>query len=286
VAVIDDDDDFAAVLQDVLADERLGFVRVPTGSDAVEALFVARADVVVLDLRGVGDSGGLDLLRDVRADPRLARLPVLVCSADVDLLRRHAEALAGLPNVAVLEKPFAIHQLTATLGRLLAGAPSFPPAAVGRPDPAAVAALDALLERIGRGLDWAVTDAWVPDAHPGLLRCPSSWSGAPELEPFSVVSRHIRLPFGGGLPGRVWASGVPHWASDLAVDLNFPRLPTAQRVGLVSAAAVPVVVGDSIAGIVAGYSARHRPSDPDALAALGSASAEAGPLLRGAAGMP
>jgi CheY-like chemotaxis protein len=285
VAVIDDDDDFAAVMEAVIVDEGMGFVRSTAGPDAVEALAAAHADIAVLDLRGVGDNGGIDLLRDIRAEPRLTRLPVLVCSADVDQLRRRAEELSSVPHVAVLEKPFGIDLLTATLARLLAGAPTFPPAAAGRPDRAAVAALGTLLERIGRSLDWSVTDAWVPDTRPGLLRCAAAWSASSDLEPFVVVSRRIRLPFGGGLPGRVWASGRPHWAADLAGDLNFPRLPTAQRVGLVSAAAVPVTVGEAIAGIVAGYARRVRAHDPGALEALAAAADEAGPLLRAAAGM-
>jgi CheY-like chemotaxis protein len=287
VAVIDDDDDFAAMVEAVLADEGMDFLRSPSGSGAVQALAAAHADVAMLDLRGVGDAGGLDLLGQIRAEPRLARLPVLVCSADVDLIRHHAEELAAVPNVAILEKPFGIDQLAATIARLIAGAPSFPPAAAGRPDRRAVAALGTLLERVGRTLDWSVTDAWVPDTSRGLLRCASAWSSQPDLEPFAVVSRRIRLPFGGGLPGRVWASGRPHWAADLANDLNFPRLPTAQRVGLVSAAAVPVVDGDAIVGIVAGYATGPpRPRDAAALEALVAASASAAPLLRGAAGHP
>ena len=147
-----------------------------------------------------------------------------------------------------------------------------------------MAALDDLLARIGRTLDWSITDAWVPDSRPGMLRCAATWTSAPELEPFALVSRRIRLPFGGGLPGRVWASGRPAWEEDMASDMNFPRLPTAQRVGLVSAAAVPVMVRDEIVGVVAGYSTRRRAPDATALASLTAAAAEGGPMLPAAAG--
>ena len=204
------------------------------------------------------------------------------------MLREHAGELAALPNVASLEKPFRIDALIGALDRLLTGTTALAPAASGRrrPDATAVAALEGLLGRIGRSLDWSVTDAWVPDSRPGLLRCAGTWTSAQELEPFAVVSRRIRLPFGGGLPGRVWASGRPAWAEDLASDLNFPRLPTAQRIGLVSAAAVPVTLDGQIAGIIAGYSTRERAQDGSALADLVAATQEAGPMLRAAAGLP
>ena len=99
-----------------------------------------------------------------------------------------------------------------------------------------------------------------------------------------MVSRRIRLPLGGGLPGRVWASGRPAWAEELGSDMNFPRLPTAQRVGLHSGAAVPVWVGESIAGIVAGYSTRRRAPDPAALDRLAQEAEVTGPILRAGAG--
>jgi CheY-like chemotaxis protein len=284
VAVVDDDAEFVAMMEVLLEEEGMHFVRAPIGPAAVEGLVAAHADVAVLDLHGVANEGGLDLLRRIRGDPRLAGLPILVCSADIRLLRDSAADLAALPRVASIEKPFRIDALIGTLARLLAGRASYPPVPSGRPDRAAVTALEELLARIGADLEWSATDAWVPDTRPGMMRCAATWTSEPSLEPFAAVSRRIRLPYGGGLPGRVWASGRPTWAEDLASDLNFPRLATAQRVGLVSAAAVPAMDGDDVAGVIAGYAATPRPADPDALARLASVAAGATGLLRAAAG--
>jgi len=272
------------MMEVLLEEEGMQFVRAPIGPLAVEGLVAAQADVAMLDLHGVATEGGLDLLHRLRADPRLAQLPILVCSADIRQMRDRAAELAALPRVASIEKPFRIDALIGALSRLLAGTASYPAAAIGPPDRAAVAGLEELLERIGVDLAWSVTDAWVPDARAGMLRCAATWSSEPSLEPFALVSRRIRLPYGGGLPGRVWASGRPTWAEDLASDLNFPRLPTAQRVGLVSAAAVPVMDGDDVAGVIAGYAATARPVDPDALDRLTTMAAGATRLLRAATG--
>ncbi|MGH2418632.1 MAG: GAF domain-containing protein, partial [Candidatus Limnocylindria bacterium] len=283
VAVLDDDDEFVAMMEVLLTEEGFDFVRAPLGPDVVNWLGASGPDVAVVDLRGVSEGGGLEIVRRIRADPRLAAMPVLVCSADIDLLRARAADLAAVRHVASLEKPFRIDAVIGALGRLLSGAAAAP-VARGRPDPGAVASLAATLERIGRSLRWAVTDAWVPDTRPGMMRCAAAWASTPELEPFARLSRRIRLPYGGGLPGRVWASGRPTWAEDLAGDMNFPRLPTAERVGLVSAAAVPVMDGDEIAGVVAGYATRARKRDAAALDLLREAASESVEQLRAAAG--
>jgi len=284
VAVIDDDDEFASLMEALLEEEGYAFSRPDVGAaDLAEAVAAAKPDVVVLDLRGVYDGGGLALLGRLRAHRALARLPVLVCSADIHLLRANAAELAGMPGVAALEKPFRIEALMGALERLLAG--TVDPPAVGTPDPEALPAVGELLARLGDTLRWPALDAWVPDPRPGMLRCPSAWVASARLAAFAQVSRRTLLPFGGGLPGRIWVSARPAWVEDLAGDMNFPRLPTARRCGLVSAAGVPVTEGDQIVGVVAVYDQRLRRRDDAALDRLHEGARVAGPLLRAAAGL-
>ena len=71
--------------------------------------------------------GGVAMIEAIRAHPKLSRLPVLVCSADIQLLREEAGALAALENVAALEKPFRIDAL-AGAQRLRPGQPPDAPA--------------------------------------------------------------------------------------------------------------------------------------------------------------
>lgn len=283
VAVLDDEPDFVDLMEEVLGDEGYRCIRMPL-ADPIEALAAARADVAVVDLRGViAGGGGIGVLELVRADPRMATLPLLICSADVLQLRELAGQLTRLPHVALLEKPFRIEALTGVLARLLAGA-SHIPAVGGRADPNVAATLEAWLGRLGRSLRWAAVDAWVPDQRPGMLRCAAAWVAAAQLEPFAQVSRRTRLPAGAGVPGRVWVSGRATWIEDLLGDLNFPRLLAARKVRLVSAAAVPVMDGDEVVGVVAGYDTRLRRGDSRSLDRLRQAVVDAAPMFRAASG--
>jgi CheY-like chemotaxis protein len=281
VAVLDDDQVFAELMHALLEEEGYTYVALPAGSDAVEVLATHPSDVVMI---GVRPAGGIDMVHRIRAHPSLATTPLLVCSTDVHELRDHAAQLASLDNVAALEKPFRIDTLTGALERLLAGA-VHPQPAPRAPDADAAAELGAFLAGIGTSLRWPALDAWVPDVRPGMLRCVASWTASTRLAPFAQVSRRTLLPFGGGLPGRIWASGRAAWIEDLSDDLNFPRLRSARRAGLVSAAAVPVMDLGEIVGVVAGYDQRLRTVDKVELERLRTAAAEAGPMLRGAAGL-
>lgn len=284
VAVIDDDEEFSSLMEALLEEEGYGFVRPEIiGADPAEAVVSSGAEVVILDLRGVYEGGGLVLLGRLRAHEALADLPILVCSADIQLLRNHAADLAAMDGVAALEKPFRIEALVGALERLLAG--SVHPPAVGHPDPAASTSIGQVLARLGEALRWPAIDAWVPDVRPGMLRCAASWVGSTRLTAFAQISRRTLLPFGGGLPGRIWASARPAWVEDLALDMNFPRLPTARRAGLVSAAGVPVIERDQLVGVVAFYDQRVRRRDDAALERLQDAARDTGTLLRAAAGL-
>jgi CheY-like chemotaxis protein len=283
IAVVGHDEEFAELMQALLEEEGLAYLGVPASDvDPVTALAASDADAAIVTLRPLDD--GVQFVERIRAHPRMRRLPILVCSADIQLLRDQAGALAAIDDVAALEMPFRVEALAGTLERLLAGS-LHPPTAISTPDAAADAALEALLARLGIALRWPVIDAWVPDARPGMLRCAAAWAASDRLSAFAGISRRTLLPFGGGLPGRIWVSGRPAWVEDLAGDLNFPRLPTARSAGLVSAAAVPVLDGGEIVGVVAGYDQRLRAWDLAELERLREAAAEAGQTLRAAAGL-
>ena len=281
VAVLDDDREFAELMHALLEEEGYSCVTLSAGSDAIEVLATQPSDVVMIGLR---PSDGIGVVHRIRAHPRLAALPLLVCSTDVQELRDHAAELASLDNVAAMEKPFRIDALTGALERLLAGA-FHPQPSPADPDADAAAELGTWLARVGTSLRWPALDAWVPDARPGMLRCVAAWTASARLAPFAQVSRRTLLPFGGGLPGRIWASGRAAWVEDISDDLNFPRLPSARRAGLVSAAAVPVLDGGEIVGVIAGYDQRLRSRDFAELERLRAAAAEVGPMLRAAAGL-
>ncbi len=282
IAVLDEDEEFAELMQVLLEEEGLASVcpEMPDG-DIIATIAGCHADAAIIGLRP--PEGGVELIERIRSHPELRHLPILICSADIQLLREQAGALAAIENVAALEKPFRIDALAGTLERLLAGTLR-PPSLGSSPDPAAVAELESQLKRLGTALRWPVLDAWVPDGRPGMLRCAAAWAASERLNAFAQVSRRTLLPFGGGLPGRIWVSGRAAWIEDLSGDLNFPRLPTARHTGLVSAAAVPVHDDGEIVGVIAGYDQRLRSADASELDRLQAAVADAGQVMRAVAG--
>ena len=61
---------------------------------------------------------------DVRPDPSLSGLPVLVCNADSEGLNQIAERLSETQHVETLTKPFSIDGLTDAVDWLLGQAVS------------------------------------------------------------------------------------------------------------------------------------------------------------------
>ncbi len=280
VAVLDDDAEFAAVLAALLEDEGMDaeLPRLPQRGDIADVLAGGSYRLAIVDVHGVV-GGDIAAIERLRADGRLAEMSILVCSADIQLLRDNASRLAALPRVLAVEKPFRTEVLSGLLERLLrAEVPMHPsPPAI---DAGVVAEVEGWVADLGRRISWPVLDVWVADRRPGLLRCIAAHTGTAAFEPFATLSRRTHLPIGGGIPGRVWVSGRPAWIEDLATDLNFPRLGTARRVGLVSAAAAPVIDGQVTIGVVAAYTTLRRPNDARIADELTRAAAGAVDLFR------
>ena len=261
VAVLDDDADFAALMATLLEDEGMHAERpeLPSAGDIGEVLAAGSYQLAIVDVHGVA-GGDVSVIERLRTDDRLADMPILVCSADIQLLRDNATRLSALPRVLAIEKPFRLEILSGVVERLLHGDAGrvAPPSTI---DARVVREVEAWIAELGGRISWPVLDVWVADVRPGLLRCIATYTRTAAFEPFASLSRRTHLPIGGGIPGRVWVSGRPAWIEDLATDLNFPRLGTARRVGLVSAAAAPLVDGNVTIGVVAAYTTMRRAHD-------------------------
>ncbi len=122
VTVINDSPEFLEPMGDFLEGER--FAASLIDGDDISSLEPIRAtdpELLIVDLRLQGaEISGWDILQAARADPQLGRLPVIICSADAGELRERAEAMAQMPGVEVLMKPFALDDLEVLVRRLLA----------------------------------------------------------------------------------------------------------------------------------------------------------------------
>jgi two-component system cell cycle response regulator DivK len=108
VLIVDDDERNAKLARDVL--ERAG-MRTLSASTGAEALALAREhlpDIVLMDLR-LPDLGGGEAARQLAADERTARIPVVAQSA-----MRREEAAPWLRDAAFagyVEKPIDVREL-------------------------------------------------------------------------------------------------------------------------------------------------------------------------------
>jgi CheY-like chemotaxis protein len=83
-----------------------------TGEDALSVLEECAPDAVVLDVRLPGIDG-LDVLRRLRAQERLAEVPVVLCSAHADA--DECDVATNDPHACFLAKPYHPNELIDTL---------------------------------------------------------------------------------------------------------------------------------------------------------------------------
>ncbi len=102
------------------------------GKTALAAILETGPDLVILDVMLPGRSG-FDILRDLRADPRQGRLPVLMLTAKGQ--QRDREAAERLGADLFMTKPFSNAELREAVRRLAGREtpPEAPPAPIPTP---------------------------------------------------------------------------------------------------------------------------------------------------------
>jgi|SRR5581483_4074989 len=116
--LICDDDERLRELMRVTLEPDYECIEAPDADAALELFRTARPAVALLDVMLPGKSG-IELLREVRADPEITATPVIVVSAWTRETDRDAASDAGAD--AFLGKPFEIDELRRTVGDLLTG---------------------------------------------------------------------------------------------------------------------------------------------------------------------
>ncbi len=117
VLVVEDDPSVRGLLQTLLSAEGYGVV---TASDGLAGLVKATSNhpsLVLLDLM-MPDLGGVRVLEEMREDPELADIPVIVVTGKIDAIPGMRDLL-GDENVFL--KPFAVGELLARVGAVTGG---------------------------------------------------------------------------------------------------------------------------------------------------------------------
>ncbi|MCB2124707.1 MAG: response regulator [Rhodobacteraceae bacterium] len=118
VLLIEDEPHIAEAIRYILARDGWAVASHAEGQGALEAIRREAPDVLVLDMMLPGRSG-IDILEDLRADPALSGIPVLVLSANGQGEARMAAEGAGAARF--IAKPFANADIVAAV-RQMAGA--------------------------------------------------------------------------------------------------------------------------------------------------------------------
>jgi CheY-like chemotaxis protein len=119
ISVINDNPEFLELMGDILGEDSGFAVTLHDGEETgIDTVREADPDLIIVDLL-LGGASGWELVTLSRADPTLAEVPIIVCTADVAQLRRRSGELAAIGNVHVLQKPFGIDDLLGTIDRLL-----------------------------------------------------------------------------------------------------------------------------------------------------------------------
>jgi CheY-like chemotaxis protein len=121
ITVVNDNEAFLELVRDILEDDRYEVTTIDGDrSDALARIKASRPDVLMIDLRfGAEGLHGWDIAIEVRREPSLSGLPVLVCSADLEALSHIADRLSETQRVETLTKPFSVERLIGSLDQLI-----------------------------------------------------------------------------------------------------------------------------------------------------------------------
>lgn len=115
--VVDDFSTMRRIIKNLLHD--LGYANVTEADDGTSALPILKAggiDFLITDWNMPG-MPGLELLKQVRADPRLAKMPVLMLTAEAKREQIVAAAQAGVSGYVL--KPFTAAILKEKIDKVL-----------------------------------------------------------------------------------------------------------------------------------------------------------------------
>ncbi len=137
-----------------------------------------------------------------------------------------------------------------------------------------------ILKAVCETMGWDMGAMWLVEPDQSILRCEAAWlAKSVPAEDFVAATCASQFRSGGGLPGRVWASGKPAWLPDVAKEPNFPRAPMAAKAGLHAAFAFPIAIGDEVLGVIEFFSREVRPLDAELLDMMADVGIKVGQFL-------
>lgn len=119
VTVLDDSPELLELFGDILRFDGVE-ASLFSASATLSEIEASAPDVLVMDLRLAPDRlSGMEMIRLIRAHRALSGVPIIVCSAVIEDMRQHEDALSRIPRCFVLGKPFSLDELESCLSEAL-----------------------------------------------------------------------------------------------------------------------------------------------------------------------
>lgn len=106
ILVVDDDPPILTLMKNILREYDLEAILADSGPSAIELARTERPDLILLDLKMPGMSGG-ETVRAIRSEPEMSQVPILILSGE-PLARREIEAVGA---DGAVQKPFELSEL-------------------------------------------------------------------------------------------------------------------------------------------------------------------------------
>lgn len=116
VMVIEDEDNIAIALDFLLTRDGHDHCRLTTGAGALDEMRRQRPDLVLLDVM-LPEVSGYQIVQDLRADPGLRQVRVLMMTARGSVMERRKGMALGADGF--IAKPFELAELRAEMARVL-----------------------------------------------------------------------------------------------------------------------------------------------------------------------
>ena len=123
ILIIDDDPDITEAMKVVLENKGYQVASAAGGADGLERMKQEKPDLVILDVMMSTSSEGFVISREIKSDPDLKKIPILMVTAAKERTGIDFEAASGdetwLPVEAYLDKPVKPDVLVQKVGELL-----------------------------------------------------------------------------------------------------------------------------------------------------------------------
>ena len=119
VLIVEDNEKNMKLARDILKAKGYETVEAVTGEEGVKLAKEKKPDLVLMDIQLPGING-IEAFKQLRADAKTARIPVIALTASVTPTDRSQITAAGFD--AFVSKPISLKEFVATVKRLLEGA--------------------------------------------------------------------------------------------------------------------------------------------------------------------